>query len=212
MYPEYQNLYGKPNADDINFHSYRRMTVSSSVNVSDSIWDAHTGRLFSQTEQKKPRKRVQGMKIEVNYLLKKEEQAEKWAEKGWLGKRLNLSTALLMAMAMFVLFGMFTLSHRSSLEYWNEKYEIAMRGVAQIRTENEAIQERIEKAKDEGDIVYRAANDLGMVRAGEAHTILLNAVDAYPQQAVASGYTAEVFVGGWGEEYSQQMPMSASAD
>jgi len=215
MTAEYQYVYGKSNAEKaegIVPNPYRRMTVSNHVQVPDSVWDARTGRLIPQLDQETQRKRVQGMKIELNYLNEREAQAQKWADKGWLGKRLNLSTAMLIAMALFVILGMFTLSHRSSLEYWNEKYEITMRGVAEVRNENISIQERIDVAKREEDITYRAANELGMVRAGDAHTISLNAVDAYPQQVVASGYTAEVVVNGWGEEYSQQMSMTASIE
>lgn len=215
MTNEYLYVYGSSNAanaEGIIPNPNRRMTISSTVELPDDIWDSRTGRLIPQTTDKVRRQRVQGMTIELNNLNEREAKAQKWAEKGWLGKRLNLSTALVVAMALFVLLGMFTLSHRSSLEDWNDKYEITMRGVAQVREENEVIQTRIDNAKREGDIAYRAANELGMIRASDAHTIPLNAVDAYPQEAVQSGYTAEVIVSGWGEETVSTTAVSASAE
>ncbi len=213
MTNDYQFVYGRSNADKVEGlvpNPYRRMTVSDSVDMSDSIWDSRTGRLVSDATEERRRRRVQGMTIELNHLNENEARCCKWAQWGVLGKRINFSTAMVILMALFVLFGMFTLSHRSSLEDWNDKYEIAMRGVSQVREENDAIQERIDNAKREEDITYRAANELGMIRAGDAHTIPLTAVDAYPQQAVQTGYTAEVVVDGWGEE--ETVPYTAKVD
>lgn len=215
MTTDYQYVYGSSNAastEGIIPNPNRRMTISSNVRLRDNIWDSRTGRIIPEEDEQARRHRVQGMTIELKHLNESEARAQKWAEKGWLGKRLNLSTAMVIAMALFVLLGMFTLSHRSSLEDWNDKYEITMRGVSQVREENAAIQARIDDAKREEDITYRAANELGMIRAGDAHTIPLNAVDAYPQETVQAGYTAEVVVDGWGEEYTSHTSVSASAD
>lgn len=215
MSNDYQYIYGSSNAastESIIPNPNRRMTISSTVELPDSVWDTRSGRLIPQANERTRRQRVQGMTIELKSLNESEARAQKWAEKGWLGKRLNLSTALVMMMALFMLLGMFTLSHRSSLEDWNDKYEITMRGISQVREENDAIQERIDDAKREEDITYRAANELGMIRAGDAHTIPLNAVDAYPQQTVQTGYTAEVVVDGWGEEQTTYPSFAASAE
>lgn len=215
MTTDYQYVYGSSNAastEGIIPNPNRRMTISSNVRLRDNIWDSRTGRIIPEEDEQARRHCVQGMTIELKHLNESEARAQKWAEKGWLGKRLNLSTAMVIAMALFVLLGMFTLSHRSSLEDWNDKYEITMRGVSQVREENAEIQARIDDAKREEDITYRAANELGMIRAGDAHTIPLNAVDAYPQETVQAGYTAEVVVDGWGEEYTSHTSVSASAD
>ena len=215
MTNDYQYIYGSSNAastEGIIPNPNRRMTISNTVELPDSVWDTRTGRVIPQFNESNRRQRVQGMTIELKSLNESEARAQKWAEKGWLGKRLNLSTALVVMMALFVLLGMFTLSHRSSLEDWNDKYEITMRGISQVREENDAIQERIDDAKREEDITYRAANELGMIRAGDAHTIPLNAVDAYPQQMVQTGYTAEVVVNGWGEEQTTAPAFVASAE
>ena len=215
MTNEYQYVYGSSNAanaEGIIPNPNRRMTISDSVQLRDNIWDSRTGRIIPEKVQESRRCRVQGMTIELKHLNESEARAQKWAEKGWLGKRLNLSAAMVIAMAMFMLLGMFTLSHRSSLEDWNDKYEIAMRGISQVREENAEIQARIDDAKREEDIAYRAANELGMIRAGDAQTIPLNAVDAYPQEVVQTGYTAEAVVYGWGEEQVEQNTMTASAE
>ncbi|MBO5502471.1 MAG: hypothetical protein J6K73_01755 [Clostridia bacterium] len=215
MTSEFQYVYGSSNAaytEGIVPNPNRRMTISSNVKLRDNIWDSRSGRIIPEEDEQPRRQRVQGMTIELKHLNEYEARAQKWAEKGWLGKRLNLSTAMVIAMALFVLLGMFTLSHRSSLEDWNDKYEITMRGVSQVREENEEIQARIDDAKREEDITYRAANELGMIRAGDAHTIPLNAVDAYPQEVVQAGYTAEVVVDGWGEEQVSHVSVAASAE
>lgn len=215
MTSEFQYVYGSSNAaytEGIVPNPNRRMTISSNVKLRDNIWDSRSGRIIPEEDEQPRRQRVQGMTIELKHLNEYEARAQKWAEKGWLGKRLNLSTAMVIAMALFVLLGMFTLSHRSSLEDWNDKYEITMRGVSQVREENEEIQARIDDAKREEDITYRAANELGMIRAGDAHTIPLNAVDAYPQEVVQAGYTAEVVVDGWGEEQVSHASVAASAE
>lgn len=215
MTSEFQYVYGSSNAaytEGIVPNPNRRMTISSNVKLRDNIWDSRSGRIIPEEDEQPRRQRVQGMTIELKHLNEYEARAQKWAEKGWLGKRLNLSTAMVIAMALFVLLGMFTLSHRSSLEDWNDKYEITMRGVSQVREENEEIQARIDDAKREEDITYRAANELGMIRAGDAHTIPLNAVDAYPQEVVQAGYTAEVVVDGWGEEQASHASVAASAE
>lgn len=206
MSSEYQYVYGSSNAastEGIIPNPNRRMTISSAVELPDNIWDSRTGRLISQQNETR-RRRAQSPTVPLKSLNGQEIRAHKWAAQGLLGKRLNLSTAMVIAMAMFVLLGMFTLSHRSSLEDWNDKYEIAMRGISQVRQENDEIQARIDDAKREEDIAYRAANELGMIRASDAHTIPLFAVDAYPQETVQAGYTAEVVVDGWGEEETTQ--------
>lgn len=216
MSSEYQYVYGSSNAastEGIIPNPNRRMTISSTVDLPDSVWDSRTGRLIPQQNETTRRRRAQTSTVPLQSLNKHDDRARKWAAQGLLGKRLNLSTAMVIAMALFVLFGMFTLSHRSSLEDWNDKYEIAMRGISQVRQENEEIQARIDDAKREEDIAYRAANELGMIRASDAHTIPLFAVDAYPQETVQTGYTAEVVVDGWGEEtVTQTTTAIASAE
>ncbi|MBE5793867.1 MAG: hypothetical protein E7323_04210 [Clostridiales bacterium] len=215
MTQEYQYVYGSSNAastEGIIPNPNRRMTISSNVRLRDNIWDSRTGRIIPEEDAQARRHRVQGMTIELKNLNESEARAQKWAEQGWLGKRLNLSTAMVIAMALFMLLGMFTLSHRSSLEDWNDKYEITMRGVSQVREENAEIQARIDDAKREEDITYRAANELGMIRAGDAHTIPLNAVDAYPRDTAPAGYTAEVVVDGWGVDEVSHTSVAASAE
>ncbi|MBR2923868.1 MAG: hypothetical protein IKC28_02455 [Clostridia bacterium] len=215
MTGEYQYVYGSSNAasaEGIIPNPNRRMTISHTVDLPDSVWDARTGRLVPQLNPEARRQRVQGMTIELNRLNKQEARAQKWADKGLLGKRLNLSTALLFAMALFVMLGMFTLSHHSAREDWNDKVQMAGRDIDYIRQENAEIQDRIDEAKRDNDIQYRAANELGMVHASDAHSIALNAVDAYPQQMVTTGYTAEVVVDGWGEEHQTQLSFSASIE
>ena len=216
MTSEYQYVYGSSNAastEGIVPNPTRRMTISSTVELPDSIWDSRSGRLMPHQEETTRRRRAQTANVPLKGLNEKDARAHKWASQGLLGKRLNLSTAMVIAMALFMLFGMFTLSHRSSLEDWNDKYEIAMRGISQVRQENEEIRARIDDAKCEGDIAYRAANELGMIRASDAHTIPLFAVDAYPQETAQTGYTAEVVVDGWGEEeVTQTATAIASAE
>lgn len=215
MTGEYQYVYGKSNAasaEGIIPNPNRRMTISHTVELPDSIWDTRTGRVIPQLGMEARRQRVQGMTIELKQLNEQEARVQKWAEKGMLGKRINLSTALLFAMALFVLLGMFTLSHHSAREDWNDKVSMAIRDIEYVLDENAEIQERIDYAKRDDDIQYRAANELGMVHASDAHSIALSAVDAYPQQTVSTGYTAEVVVDGWGEEYHTHISFSASAE
>ena len=228
MSSENTYIYGSSNAariEGIIPNPHRRMTIDDNINMPDSIWDVDSGRLVLPKDeeiyirrhqgkhQRRRRRHPYAQSSTVSFKRQEEKDTRpwKWASQGLMGKRLNLSTAMVFAMALFVLLGMFTLSHRSSLEDWNDKYEITMRGISQVREENREIQARIDDAKRDGDIAYRAANELGMIRASDAHTIPLLAVDAYPQEAVQTGYTAEVVVDGWGDEEPTQMTTAVAS-
>jgi hypothetical protein len=125
---------------------------------------------------------------------------------------MDLNKALVIAMALFVILGMFTLSNRSTLLDMGEKLRIAYRGIEQLTADNADLRGQIDEATQEAGIGYRAANELGMIRATDAQTIPLIAVDAYPVESAQPGYTAEVVVDGWGTEQTTGLTLSANAE
>lgn len=209
MASNYQHLYGRPdrsNAECVVPNPNRSVRIAKDVYLPDNVWHTHTDRAVPQAQRENTRPYAQAASIGLRQSMRNEAKA-----KGVRGSRLDLSKALLIAMALFVVLGMFTLVNRSALLDANDRLMIARRGLEQLATENSDLLKAIEQAKEETDIGYRAANELGMIRASDAQTIALVAVDAYPEQPAQTGYTAQVVVQGWGEMQPETMLLSANA-
>ncbi len=203
MASQYQHLYGRSNAGQtigVVPHPNRRVKIADDVFLPDNVWNTSTGRVVSQAHPHTVRTHAQTTSIGLHQSFQKEAR-----ERGVRSSSISLSKTLLIAMALFVALGMFTLINRSTLLDADDRLEIARRGVNQLIAENNDLRKQIEEAKQEADIGYKAANELGMIRASDAQTIALVAVDAYSEHSTQAGYTAEVVVDGWGESTYPQL-------
>lgn len=206
----YERVYGGSNAGStvgVVPHPKRRVNIGEDVFLPDNVWDTRTGRVVRQAraDEKDPRTRVSAIGLEQ--VMQKEAR-----ERGIRSKQIDISKALVIAMAIFVLLGIFTLINRSSLLDENDLLMYANRSIQQLTKDIEVLTEQIEDAKAETDIGYKAANELGMIRASDAQTIALVAVDAYPAETVQAGYTAEAVVDGWGDAQVVQLQLTANAE
>jgi hypothetical protein len=210
MAGDYQFLYGSSNASNaagVTPHPYRRVSVSNDVFLPDHVWNTRTGRVVSQKQPETKRPHAQATSIGFHQTIEKEAR-----QKSVRSGQMDLNKALVIAMALFVILGMFTLSNRSTLLDMGEKLRIAYRGIEQLTADNADLRGQIDEATQEAGIGYRAANELGMIRATDAQTIPLIAVDAYPVESAQPGYTAEVVVDGWGTEQTTGLTLSANAE
>lgn len=210
MASNYQHIYGRPDrsyAESVVPNPNRSMNIGKDVYLPDSVWNTNTDRTAPRMQDSNTRTYAQMASIGLRQTIRKEAKA-----KGVRAGQLELKKALLIAAALFVVFGMFTLVNRSALLDANDRLVIARRGEMQLLSENEELRKAIDQAKAETDIGYKAVNELGMIRASDAQTIALVAVDAYPAQAVQTGYTAQVVVQGWGEENTVSLPLTANAE
>lgn len=206
----YERVYGGSNAGTtvgVVPHPKRRVNIGEDVFLPDNVWDTRTGRVVQQARagEKDPRVRVSAIGLEQ--VMQKEAR-----ERGIRSKQIDISKALVIAMALFVVLGIFTLINRSSLLDANDLLINAKRSIQQLTNDTEALAKQIDDAKAETDIGYKAANELGMIRASDAQTIALVAVDAYPAETVQAGYTAEAVVDGWGEAQVVQLQFTANAE
>lgn len=210
MAGDYQFLYGRSNAGNaagVTPHPYRRVNIGNDVFLPDNVWNTRTGRIVPQKQPETKRAYAQATSIGFHQTIEKEAR-----QKSVRSGQMDLSLALVVAMALFVILGMFTLFNRSALLDADDRLMIARRGIVQLTTENESLRQQIEEAKQETDIGYKAANELGMIRASDAQTIPLIAVDAYPTETAQTGYTAEVVVDGWGVEQPAGHTVTANAE
>lgn len=206
----YEHVYGRSNAGTtvgVVPHPNRRVSIGESVFLPDHVWDTRTGRVVQQSQagRKDPRTRVSAIGLEQ--VMQKEAR-----ERGIRSRQIDISKALVIAMALFVIMGIFTLINRSSLLDANDLLINARRSIQQLTNDTKQLQDKIDAAKAETDIGYKAANELGMIRASDAQTIALVAVDAYPAETVQSGYTAEAVVEGWGDPQVVQLQLAANAE
>lgn len=206
----YEHVYGGSNANatvGVVPHPRRRVSIGDAVFLPDNVWDTRTGRVVQQAQagRKDPRTRVSAIGLEQ--VMQKEAR-----ERGIRSKQIDISKALVIAMALFMILGIFTLINRSTLLDANDLLVNAKRSIQQLTTDTQQLSDQIEAAKAETDIGYRAANELGMIRASDAQTIALVAVDAYSADAVQAGYTAEAVVDGWGDTQTVQLQLTANAE
>lgn len=206
----YEHVYGGSNAGTtagVVPHPRRRVNIGEAVFLPDHVWDTRTGRVVPQARpgRKDPRTRVSAIGLEQ--VMQKEAR-----ERGIRSKQIDISKALVFAMALFMILGIFTLINRSSLLDANDLLVNAKRSIQQLTADTQQLSDQIEAAKAETDIGYRAANELGMIRANDAQTIALVAVDAYSTETVQAGYTAEAVVDGWGNAQTVQLQLTANAE
>lgn len=210
MAGQYQHLYGRSNAAHtigVVPNPNRRVKIADDVFLPDNIWNTRTGRVVPQAQPQTVRTYAQATSIGYRESFQKEAR-----DRGVRSCSMDMKKALIMAMALFVVLGMFTLINRSALLDAGDRLEIARRGVTQLMEENNDLRQQIEEAKQEADIGYKAANELGMIRASDAQTIALVAMDAYPEYTTQTGYTAEVVMEGWGETAAPQLQLTANLE
>ncbi len=209
MTTDYRYVYGTSNAgrgEGYQPNPNRFMTISDDVSLPDSDVDPFTGRLIKQEEASVRHQRYQTTASTLHA-----GEAHREEKEGLKNKQIKRSLAIKLFFALFVLLGIFTLMNRAELLDADEKRIRSVRGVQQTIEANQALQQEIDEAISEQNICSRAL-DLGMIRAGDAQTIPLIAVDAYPEQVPQMGYTAEVVVDGWEQVQPTQLPMTANLE
>lgn len=213
MNDNYSYIYGSSNAgraEGITPNPRRTMTFSKDVFLPNHEWDTRTGRVIQQETPEPVRKRVQSVAIELNQLNDQEARIWNRSQKGFFGIRIRLFHALVALMALFVVLGAFTLSHRAACLDAYDSLEVSLRSQQQLQAKNDELSEDIKEAL--GDIDYKAVNYLGMVHASDnENAIHLVAVDAYPQQNHQQGYTAEVIPLDWYTHEASYTTASANA-
>lgn len=185
----------------------RNVKIRGKVSLPDDEWTSPPDRTMPSLRCDAERSHAHAASVSMQNSLRSEAAA-----KGVRPGRLNGRQAFLLFAMVFMVLGMITVANLSARMSANERLVIAKRGESQLIADNQAIHDRIELAKTEVEIGYKAANELGMVHADAARTISLVALEAYPAETAQTGYTAEVVVTGWGQEQLPTVQTTASEE